>query len=88
MVVSKDELIECVKNLVGDNTSDDVITLLENLSDTLTNSGEDNENWKKKYDELDANWRRKYIERFSSGNPADVKEKDEAEKVTYSDLFA
>lgn len=74
MVRSKEELLNALKNVVGDNTTDDVLSLLEDLSDSmddyatrLSESGD----WKTKYEENDAEWRKRYRERFfGNGDPA------------------
>ena len=50
MVKTKDELMASIKSKFGDDTSDETITLLEDISDTLdtTKEGAD---WKKKFRE-------------------------------------
>lgn len=83
-VKSKDELLSTIKTIIGDAPSDEAISLLEDLSDTLDNStGESTENDKKKIEELekqvkdmDEMWRKRYTERFF--NPSD-KTSDEIE---------
>lgn len=60
-VVSIVELIEQSRNILGD--SDEHITFLENLTDTL-NSYEDAEDWRSRYVENDAVWRKRYRDRF------------------------
>lgn len=72
-ILSKDELIKKVSTYIGDKTDDDSISLLEDLTDTLNEDGED---WKKKYEENDSNWRKRYRERFENGNQV---RKDEVE---------
>lgn len=88
-IVSAEELIESIRKLAGENVSDEVITLIENVSDTVKNAETSGETWKEKYDALDAEWRRKYIERFSSGQPSgnEKEEEKETEKITFADLF-
>lgn len=90
-VKSKDELLQSVKGLLGDTPSDEGITLLEDISDTLDNStgGSSDEDKKtieelqKKVKEVDDNWRKKYTERFmkpSNDNPDDEPNEDDSEE--------
>lgn len=75
-IVSKDEIMKQVKELLKDNTSDEAIALIENVNDTLDSLG-DSENvdaLNKKITELEQTvkdteekWRTKYTERFYSG---------------------
>lgn len=76
-VVSKDELLNQIKNVIGDNTSDEALALIENASDTLDEQAKSGNNeeltkeiekLKKEKDELDKTWRDKYRERFFSGS--------------------
>lgn len=89
-VLSFDELIAKIKTKIGDDTSDESIELLEDVSDTF-NANNDAENWKTKYEENDKEWRKKYIERFSgSGSDEhddDDDDDDEEEKTTFEELF-
>lgn len=78
-VLSKDELMNRVKSRIGDDTSDDALAFVEDVSDTLEAMGDntaaeewDNERNKMqttiddlqtKHEEL----RKKYLERFFSG---------------------
>lgn len=61
--LTKEEAITRLTAYIGERNDDDSISLLEDISDSLTDDGED---WKAKYDELDASWRQRYIERFSN----------------------
>lgn len=62
--LKKDEAIKRLSEYIGDRNDDASISLLEDISDSL-----DDEDWKGKYDELDATWRKRYIERFSNIGP-------------------
>jgi hypothetical protein len=67
-IVTKDELINKIKTMIGDDTSDDALSLLEDASDTLSDlEGKTvtTDDWRKKYEENDKAWRQKYKERFS-----------------------
>lgn len=78
-VVSKDEILAQIKILIGDNTSDEAVTLIENISDTFDSRPADNsEALNKRITELedqlkenDKMWRDKYTSRFFSGNNID-----------------
>lgn len=63
-VLGKDELLGKLKAYLGEDTSDEAIALVEDVSDTVSEGTLD---WKAKYTENDENWRRKYKERFFGG---------------------
>lgn len=68
------ELMEAIKKITGDNTSDDVITLLEDMQDTLNDYDtriKDSGDWKQKYEENDSSWRKRYKDRFYNGTSPD-----------------
>ena len=59
-----EELQEKVKTILGENsTSDDGISLLEDITDSYSAPSID---WEAKYKENDASWRQKYRDRFFS----------------------
>lgn len=71
---TKDEIMASVKAKFGEDTSDEAIALIEDISDTL-DATKDGTDWKLKYEELekssdaklkelDNNWRTKYTSRF------------------------
>ena len=63
-ILKKEELLQAVQAKLTD--SDDDLTLLENITDTINElSSNDNENWKSKYEENDKQWRERYKARFS-----------------------
>ena len=93
MVKSKAELMEQIKTLVGNDTSDTSLELIANISDTIDDyeskvANNDGENWKKKFEENDAQWRQKYRDRFFSpvdskqpaDNPTQVEETDDTDE--------
>ncbi len=88
-VLSFDELITKIKAKIGEDTSDESIELLEDVTDTF-NANNDGEKWKTKYEENDKEWRKKYIDRFSGSGvsePDEEEEEEEEEKTTFEDLF-
>lgn len=95
-VKTREEILEAIKSKIGEDTSDDSISLLEDITDTIDDYETrvaDKTDWKNKYDELDATWRRKYIERFSGKSGEGIKNeqeeqiKDDDEPRTFDELF-
>lgn len=99
-VRTRDEILAAIRSRLGDDTSDDTLTIIEDIDDTFkdyeTRTGED---WKSKYDELDAQWRKRYRDRFfqkadnGETTPEDVKDdneedlKEESEVKDFDELF-
>lgn len=81
MILKKEEFLETLKNKVGDDTSDESIKFLEDMSDTYnaletanTQPPAENEKYNEKaFKELDDNWRKKYKERFFSNEDENIK---------------
>lgn len=73
-VRTKEELLESIKGLLADDTSDESIALLEDVTDTFDEqkTKTDTEDWKKKYEDNDREWRQKYRDRFFSTGSDDV----------------
>lgn len=95
-VRTREEIMDAIVKWIGEDTSDEAITLLEDMTDTFTDyetKVADKTDWKAKYDEMDANWRKKYMERFSGKTGEEVKEeqeeqiKDDSEYRTFDELF-
>ena len=94
MVRTKEEILNLVKGILGDDTSDSALSLVEDLSDTLDNvSASDETDWKTKYEEDDAKCRQRYRDRFFSKPAQEEEEPDDPvpeetnEPKTFSDLF-
>lgn len=87
-VRSTEELIKIVSDRIGDDNSDEALSILEDVADTLNSLEDKNkEDWKTKYEELDAEWRKKYRDRFEQNNePTQVEVKTEIKTV--EDLFS
>lgn len=97
-VVTKEEILNAISDIVGDDSSDNTISLIENVTDTidsLTEAAADSTDWKQKYEDNDNEWRAKYKARFFDSSDEEsietveeVVEDDEVEeKTTYDDLF-
>ena len=65
-----EELQEKYKTIIGENTSDEALSFLEDITDSYSLPTVD---WEAKYKENDAQWRQKYRDRFFS----DVKQEDD-----------
>lgn len=84
-VLSKDELFTKIKGLVGEDSSDETLSILEDMQDTVNDyESKVGEDWKSRYEENDSAWRKKYQERFFSGEPVPDKKPDEDRKRTYT----
>lgn len=99
-VLSKEEFMNRLKERIGEDTSDEAVSFIEDMTDTFNDmetrsSGNSDEQWKQKYDELDKSWRKKYKDRFfnSETTPEKTKDeqeedvKDDEEEKTFADLF-
>lgn len=83
---TKDELLASARAILGDNTTDEALTFMEDISDSLEVSTED---WEAKYKENDAAWRKRYAERFMSSGDSGLEPEpdDEPKRLTYEELF-
>lgn len=99
-VLTREDYLERLNTLVGEDNTDEALQIIEDFTDTFDNLGtqndnNDNENWKQKYEELDATWRQKYRDRFmnSQTTEEDVIEEQEdnvetdGELKEYDELF-
>lgn len=94
-IKTKEELLESIKSRIGEDTSDEAIALIEDVSDTyadmetrITEAGD----WKNRYEENDKAWREKYKERFfnaeelpkSGAESIDIDDTPDVEQKTLS----
>lgn len=94
-IKTKDELIQSLNAVLGDNASDEALALMEDVSDTLDDStARGAVDWEQKYRENDAAWRARYRDRFM--NNADNNDQPDvdpiinpvpAERPTFENLF-
>ena len=94
-----EKFIEIVHDFIGEDTSERALKFVDDVTNAfnsaVSNSSSDNEDWHKKYDELNESWRKKYMHRFFNGdvnfdtNDADDDETHEttADTITTEDLF-
>jgi len=96
MVKTKDELFEAIKNKFAEDDSEETISLIEDITDTVNDYNtrlSSETDWKTKYETNDAEWRKKYKERFfnSAGNNEDDVPTDDVpeqnKKLRFEDLF-
>ena len=70
-VITKEQMMEQVKAVVGDNTDDATLKFLEDLTDTFTDletkANGDGTDWKAEYEKNDKEWRERYQQTFFSG---------------------
>lgn len=97
-ILTKEELLNTIKNRIGEDVSDEAIKFIEDVTDTVndyeTKINGDGTDWKKKYEENDADWRKKYRDRFfdpqsdDGNNPLkDEKEEEKKPITSYDELF-
>ena len=88
-----EEILANVNTILGENSSDEALTLLDDITDTF--NAKDNTDWKQKYEDNDAAWRQRYRERFLTGNTdidnsvdeSDDNEDEEKKSYKFEDLF-
>ena len=88
--LTRDELIEKVRKYVGDRTDDETIEIIEDISDSIDSS--DDDEWRQKFEENDKMWRDKYISRFLEKKEDELDtptehEEEEKEYNSFKDLF-
>ena len=74
MVAKKKDLIDRFSAIIGDDKSDEAISFLEDLSDSVNDDLQSSyDQLKADYDKLDGVWRDRYISRFKNiGEEKDV----------------
>lgn len=95
-IVSNEDLIQRLTALIGESTTDENISLIEDVTDTLqdyTERTKDTTDWKEKYAENDREWRKRYTERFANNdgqgdeNSQHQEGSQNSEKLTFDSLF-
>lgn len=97
-VRNREEIMNLVKEVIGESTEESTISFLEDITDTLDdyeNRLSDSTDWKEKYEENDKEWKKKYTERFFGSNETEkelkdeLKDQEENEKEikSFEDLF-
>lgn len=92
-IMNKQDLLDRLTAAVGEDKNDEVIALVEDLSDTIDDyesKVKDQTDWKSKYEANDKAWRDKYITRFKAGVIEEEDTPDEEERPrpkTFEELF-
>lgn len=91
-VRDKNFIMDIIKKHIGEDTSDESIQMLEDVTDTLNSfDNPEGDDWKTKYEENDKAWREKYMARFYNSESEKEAERQEQEttpvKREFSDLF-
>lgn len=94
-VRTREEILESIRARVGEQTDDETIAFLEDVTDTLTDfetrANGDGEDWEQRYKDNDTEWRKKYTERFFSDEPQvatpEPKGDESTKPKTFEDLF-
>lgn len=96
-IKTKDEILSTIKSLLKDDTSDEAISILEDVTDTYddlqSKAQGDGTDWEQKYNDLDKEWRQKYRDRFFNHSADDPEDDNDApdepvEKVKFEELFS
>ena len=101
-ILKREDYLNRIQNWLGDDSSDESISMLEDLTDTYNDlekrANGDGEDWKRKYEENNSAWQKRYRQRFFSGNgysnmdsnefdDEEDKELKRAETIKIDDLF-
>lgn len=95
-IVSNEDLIQRITALIGENRTDENISLIEDVTDTLQDyivRTNDTTDWQERYTENDREWRKRYTERFANNdeqneeNSQHQEDSHESEKLTFDSLF-
>lgn len=93
-IKSREDLLKSLNTLIGDNSNDENLAILEDVTDTLKDYEEktaDQTDWKTKYEQNDAEWRKKYKDRFLSGEEIKDEQEEDVKKdsksLTFDSLF-
>lgn len=89
-IKTKQEVLEGLKKFIPDeDTSDDTLTFLKDVADTL-DAGADGAAWKQRAEDVEKEWKQKYKDAFY--NPPDKPDPEpdpdpEPKHRSYADLF-
>lgn len=91
-ILTQEQFMESLRARIGDDTSDEALTFIENMSDTyndLSNQVKESGNWEQKYRENDTEWRRKYKDAFfkTPSHEEDPIDEPDGNTITINNLF-
>ena len=88
---TRDEIMTQLQTMVGEDTSDETLTFIQDVSDTLgaDNSAQRITELENKLEEQDQAWRKKYRDAFFTGKPDSSYEEEPENKKPkrFKDLF-
>lgn len=95
MIKTKEEILTQIRDMIGDSTDDNALSILENVTDTfqdLETRAADQTDWQARYNQLDQEWRQRYRDRFTSGSddpatPPDPDPEPDETIMTFEELF-
>ena len=85
-VKTNEEIMELLKTKLGEDTSDEALSLMTDLRDTLQDRSA-SEDWHQKYAQLDADWRKKYRDAFFNTPVDDPEGPYDDKPLTFDALF-
>lgn len=94
-VKTKDEILSSIKEHFADDSSDEAISFIEDVTDTFSDlenrANGDGTDWKAEAKRIDNEWREKYKARFFSASDEEPDESDpefdEVKPMKFEDLF-
>lgn len=98
MVRNKDEFFNLLHERLGEDSSDEAISFMEDVTDTYNDlerrASSANSDWEQRYHDLDETWKKRYRHRFFSGEGGtpnarepDNEPDDDPENISFNDLF-
>ena len=81
-IKTRDDLLKSLNALFGDDSTDENLSILEDITDTLDDYEKktaDKTDWKTKYEQNDADWRKKYRDRFMTTDKNDANDNEDNE---------
>lgn len=88
-IKTRDELMESINNILGDNNSDEALQLLTDISDTFGSKTDAQRitELENQLQEQDASWRKRYRDAFMNGADESFEEENNKKPKSFSDLF-
>lgn len=95
-IKTKDEILASIKEHFAEDSSDETIAFIEDVTDTFTDletkANGDGKDWKAEAKRIDDEWRERYKARFFSASketeePEIEPEFDEPKQLKFEDLF-
>lgn len=96
-ILSREEFLQKMKDRIGEDTSDDSLAFLEDMTDTYDDLDKkakgDGKDWKAEAQRIENEWREKYRNRFYNNDNDDDDNDDEnmfgkpPKKLTFENLF-